>query len=405
MIEIIGDIVEAPPGVPRPFERATPEEFAKGLIDRGIRARMMSASLLTGQRYIDMDFLPQEPARFAGLHPRYPELPTTPTSMEKLGDKAEQFFAKVAELPLDDMLDDVRKALAAVRGVLESPGFKQFFASANRSAKTLESVLEEAASTLKVADDTLVTLKGEVGQTGGQARQTLSKLRDTLDRAEGTLDALEGTLQGTDDTRLTREPVPGGADANDEGPAQPRGLHPDASRGRGARQGAGEGEEVMRARSPRSWSLAGLLGAIRLRLPEAHTGGAVFRPALARRGAGTARGAGGKPRRPLPRGLVGVLPVFLPGYLDRPQVVTWTGPGELRIDEFLRWAEPLDAGVARVLGESLGTLLPSHRVIRAPWSSAAPLRCRVRLELARFGPQESGEMVLTGPVDPASPTE
>jgi uncharacterized protein len=102
------------------------------------------------------------------------------------------------------------------------------------------------------------------------------------------------------------------------------------------------------------------------------------------------------PGEPLPPGLVGVLPVFLPGYLDRPQVVTWTAPGELRIDEFLRWAEPLDVGVARVLSESLGTLLPSHRVIRAPWSSAAPLRCRVRLELTRFGPQESGEMVLTG---------
>lgn len=203
VIEIKGDIVESPPGVPRPFERATPLEFAKGLIERGVRARMMSASLLTGQRYIDLDFLPQEPARFAGLNPRYPELPTTPTSMEKLGDKAEQFFAKVAELPLDDMLDDVRKALAAVRGVLESPGFKEFFASANRSAKTLESVLEEAASTLKVADDTLVTLKGEVGQTGGQARQTLQQLRDTLDRAEATFATLERTLQGTDDTRLT----------------------------------------------------------------------------------------------------------------------------------------------------------------------------------------------------------
>jgi len=107
-------------------------------------------------------------------------------------------------------------------------------------------------------------------------------------------------------------------------------------------------------------------------------------------------GSGGSPGGPPSGGLVGVLPVFLPGYLDRSQVVTWTAPGELRIDEFLRWAEPLDAGVARVLGESLGTLLPSHRVIRTPWSSAAPLRCRVRLELVRFGPQESGEMVLTG---------
>ncbi len=47
-------------------------------IEQGIRARMMSASLLTGQKYIEIDFLPDEPARLAGLSRRYPEIPTTP---------------------------------------------------------------------------------------------------------------------------------------------------------------------------------------------------------------------------------------------------------------------------------------------------------------------------------------
>jgi len=92
--------------------------------------------------------------------------------------------------------------------------------------------------------------------------------------------------------------------------------------------------------------------------------------------------------------LVGVLPVLLPGHLERPQVVTWAGPGEVRIDEFLRWAEPLDAAVGRVVAENLGSLLPTHRVIRAPWPGATPLRCRVRLELARFGPQANGDVAL-----------
>jgi uncharacterized protein len=95
-------------------------------------------------------------------------------------------------------------------------------------------------------------------------------------------------------------------------------------------------------------------------------------------------------------GLIGVLPVLLPAYLERPQVVTWAGPGEVRIDEFLRWAEPLDLAVARVVEEDLGTLLPSHRIIRAPWSASAALRCRVRLDLARFGPQPGGEVQLAG---------
>ena len=95
-------------------------------------------------------------------------------------------------------------------------------------------------------------------------------------------------------------------------------------------------------------------------------------------------------------GLVGVLPVLLPAYLERPQVVTWAAPGEVRIDEFLRWAEPLDLAVGRVVGENLGTLLPSHRIIRTPWAAATPLRCRVRLELTRFGQEPGGEVQLAG---------
>jgi len=106
------------------------------------------------------------------------------------------------------------------------------------------------------------------------------------------------------------------------------------------------------------------------------------------------------PARPTPtdpgRDIVGVLPVSLPGLLERPQLVAWSGPGEVRIDEFLRWAEPLDASIQRVLGDDLETLLPSQRVVRAPWARSTPVRCRVRVALVRFGPQPGGEVSLVG---------
>ena len=95
-------------------------------------------------------------------------------------------------------------------------------------------------------------------------------------------------------------------------------------------------------------------------------------------------------------GAVGVLRVSLPGFLARPQLVAWSGPGEVRIDEFLRWVEPLDAGVQRVLAEDLARLLPSYDVVTAPWPRSAALRCRVRAELVRFGRQPGGEVLLSG---------
>jgi len=204
VIEIRGDVVEVPEGMPRPVAAgATPAEFAKGLIDRGIRAQMMSASLLTGQRYIELDFRPEQPARFGGLNPRYPELPTTPTALEKLGDRAEELMEKLAELPVAEMLEDVRKAISAARQVLESPDLKEVFASANRSAKRFDAVLQETRSALRATEKTLATLDGEASRTGGEARRTLESVRETLAGAEGSLAALEHTLEGTDDARVT----------------------------------------------------------------------------------------------------------------------------------------------------------------------------------------------------------
>jgi uncharacterized lipoprotein YmbA len=96
------------------------------------------------------------------------------------------------------------------------------------------------------------------------------------------------------------------------------------------------------------------------------------------------------------RGFVAVMPVRLPGHLDRPQLVTWTAPGELRIDEFLRWGEPLDTGFTRTLAENLATLLPEHVVARSPWRSSVVPRCRVATELRVFGLQPNGEVRLDG---------
>jgi paraquat-inducible protein B len=206
VIEIEHSVVAVPPGqaVPAALDpKASREEFAHGLLERGVRARMISASLLTGQKYIDLDFLPQEPARFAGLRPRYPELPTTPTAMEKLGDRAETIVNKLAELPVDQMLDDLHNTLQAAREVMESRDLRDTLAAASRGARKMESTLAQLETTFRTADETLGALRSETGPTADEARQTLRGFRTTAERAQESLDVLKGTLRGTDDTRLT----------------------------------------------------------------------------------------------------------------------------------------------------------------------------------------------------------
>ena len=97
-----------------------------------------------------------------------------------------------------------------------------------------------------------------------------------------------------------------------------------------------------------------------------------------------------------PVSIVGVEDVYLPGHLDRPQVVTWAGPNELRTDEFVRWAEPLPEGIARTLAENLAGLLADHQIVMRPWSGRVRTRCRVQVALTTFGLQRDGTVRLQG---------
>jgi uncharacterized protein len=65
-------------------------------------------------------------------------------------------------------------------------------------------------------------------------------------------------------------------------------------------------------------------------------------------------------------------PVTLPGYLDRPHIVTGKGSVGIDVAEFHRWGEPLDCGVDRVLCASLKKSLPSHSVTAFPWGAIRP---------------------------------
>ncbi len=65
--------------------------------------------------------------------------------------------------------------------------------------------------------------------------------------------------------------------------------------------------------------------------------------------------------------LVGLGPIKVPAYLDRPQIVTAASDHEYRLAENQRWAERLDDNIARVSQENLAALVPSDRIVMHPW--------------------------------------
>jgi hypothetical protein len=77
-------------------------------------------------------------------------------------------------------------------------------------------------------------------------------------------------------------------------------------------------------------------------------------------------------------------PVTVPAVVDRPEIVVSTGRNELKLDDFNRWASPLQDNLARVIADDLAILLGSPRVIRFPQPLAADPDYRVAVEVRSF---------------------
>jgi uncharacterized lipoprotein YmbA len=92
--------------------------------------------------------------------------------------------------------------------------------------------------------------------------------------------------------------------------------------------------------------------------------------------------------------LVVVGPFAMPAYLNRPHFVTRLEDGELELDEFARWAEPLAGNVHQVLADNVAALTGSQRVIPSLTLRPASEGYRAMGIVSRFEADGSGDVVL-----------
>jgi len=95
---------------------------------------------------------------------------------------------------------------------------------------------------------------------------------------------------------------------------------------------------------------------------------------------------------------VAVGPVSVPSTIDRPQIVVSTGANQVSIDDFNRWAAPVQDDLVRVIAENLVAILGTPRVTLYP-TLAADVDFRVQVEVRNFesapGRQASLDAVWT----------
>jgi len=77
-------------------------------------------------------------------------------------------------------------------------------------------------------------------------------------------------------------------------------------------------------------------------------------------------------------------PVTIPPAVDRPQIVVSTSANQVTLDDFNRWASPLQDNLGSVVAENLVALLGTPRVTLFPQTLGTDVDYRVQIEIRNF---------------------
>lgn len=91
---------------------------------------------------------------------------------------------------------------------------------------------------------------------------------------------------------------------------------------------------------------------------------------------------------------VGLGPVSLPSYLDRPEMARRVDENQIAYDPIRRWAEPLSSNFARVMAANLVQILGPRRIEVFPWFRTATFDYVVTIAASRFETQPDGSAML-----------
>jgi len=93
-------------------------------------------------------------------------------------------------------------------------------------------------------------------------------------------------------------------------------------------------------------------------------------------------------------GVIGVGPVTLPQYLNRPQLMIRVSQNEYQVAPFAQWAEPLRDNFIGVLADNLSVLLETDKIAVFPWKTYTPIDYKVEVDVIRFDGEKGGDVRL-----------
>jgi paraquat-inducible protein B len=169
----------------RDWLKAEPGKEGQALLDpliqQGLRAQLRSASLLTGQQYVALDFFPDEktvPPIDVPPAPGSVLVPTVPGSFDRLQSQIAGIVTKLDAVPLDGIGRELQANLKTLRALLQRLN-GQVAPQATRTLRSAQQSLDRVDQTLNPDAPLLGGLQGTLRELD-QAARALRQLADAL---------------------------------------------------------------------------------------------------------------------------------------------------------------------------------------------------------------------------------
>jgi paraquat-inducible protein B len=163
-----------------------PFEMMAALVDRGLRAQLRQGNLLTGELYVSLDFHPGAAKAKLDRSTEYPVIPSIPTEIEVLTASVTGVLDKLAGLPLEDLVADLRNTVQSINALASSDDTRQTVAALSEAAVGLQALVakldQQLGPLLSQARSTLAAAEGLVG-ADSQTRYDVSAMLRELTSA------------------------------------------------------------------------------------------------------------------------------------------------------------------------------------------------------------------------------
>jgi paraquat-inducible protein B len=192
-----------------------PLENARDMVRLGVRARLASANLLTGQQQISLDIVPNAASADVEMDGQSIVFPTAPGQFASIMEAVNNVLARVEQLPLQQIGQNLNSTISGVNDLVNGPelrasiaALQQTLASAETTMRNIDTAMQPTLRTLPqvVANlNTAVAQASRLIQSANRGYGDESQFRRDIDRMLEQITVAARSLRSLSDT-LNRNP-------------------------------------------------------------------------------------------------------------------------------------------------------------------------------------------------------